>query len=591
MELSQKSIHNVIHPTAAFAKPIIESPEVSAVHKPETTWYESMLNPKNRIDSLDPPRNPLWRIDGCTAFGTQLYAVPLFLSPIRPYRFDVFIPEPATLPSQLREVLDLDVTFYTRDGARISSLGITRHLLRILQHWALSQKDPAQMYRDLPFGSRIVLQNLPTNVEQAQITIAPTHYLERQLLSVATLAQFWGDDVHLPPFIDIDEVEHLSQLHDSVCLVKIRGATLIFKALTSYTKYLYHELRQLLMIPPHPNVISSPRHLVTKKCRFGSKTAVLGFTLENHIHGSLRDIVPFLQLHGRVTLADKAKWSLQLASALTHLRETSGIFYPDLRLDNIVLSQSLDAVMVDFEQRGVWCEFAAPEVNAIEYARLLAVDGEIDVKVQKKYADLLTSLLPGWQTMEEGEEYSWPCKGYNIPWSCLTASEQEACEVYMLGRVLWCIFEGNSAPQRAAVWLSYRWEPLVDFPSYVRTPAPIRDLIDRCTRGRRAGLSQLIVRERDKLVLRALENTGQSWARQVQETARAWWASEIEASERWLRERAEGMKRGDWNENYYGRPNLRQVYDALEDFWGACGPLNTCESDYVAGEVASSDAV
>lgn len=571
MELSQQAIHDVIHPTAAFSgvdpHPTARDLEICQ----EVSWLESSLNPKNRIDSLEPPGKPLWRIDGCTAFGTQLYAVPLFVDSIRPYRVDVFIPEPATLSPELRNALDLDVTFYTRDGSRISQLGITRHVLRILQHWTSTLEDPSQIYKDLPFGSRIVFQNLPKNVAETRISIAPTHYLERQLLSVSSLHSLWGGDVEFPPTVDIEDVEYLSQLHDSVCLVNIEGKTWIFKALTSYTKYLYHELRQLLVIPTHPNVIARPVHLVTKKCSFGNKVAVVGFTVENHVHGSLRDLIPFLQIHGQVSLADKIKWSVQLASALLHLRETSRIFYPDLRLDNIVLSQSWDAVMIDFEQRGVWCEFAAPEVNAIEYMRLLAIDEEIDPEVQGRYADLLTELLPDWEEMGEGEDYIWPSRGYNVPWSCLTQTEQEACEVYMLGRVLWCIFEASSAPQRAAVWLSYRWEPLVEFPGYTTTPQPMRDLIDRCTRGRQPGLTKFIVRERDRLVLRELENTGTSTAQQVQETARDWWAKEIEASEAWLKERAEGMKRADWNENYYNRPSLREVYDALEAFRAASG--------------------
>ena len=566
MELSQQAIHDVIHPTAAYSGVDLGPAARILETSPEVGWLESSLNPKNRIDSLDPPGNPLWRIDGCTAFGTQIYAVPLFLNSVRPYRVDVFIPEPATLSPELRKVLDLDVTFYTRDGPRISQLGITRHVLRILQHWTSTLEEPLQLYKDLPFGSRIVFQNLPKNVAKTHISIAPTYYLERQLLSVSSLHKLWGDDVEFPPTVDIDDVQYLSQLHDSVCLVDIEGQTWIFKALTSYTKYLYHELRQLLVIPPHQNVIARPVHLVTKKCSFGNKVAVVGFTVENHVHGSLRDLIPFLQIHGNVSLTHKTIWSLQLASALLHLRETSRVFYPDLRLDNIVLSQSWDAVMIDFEQRGVWCEFAAPEVNAIEYMRLLAIDEEIDPEVQGRYADLLTEMLPGWKDMCEGEDYIWPSSGYNVPWSCLTQTEQEACEVYMLGRVLWCIFEANSAPQRAAVWLSYRWEPRVEFPGYTTTPQPMRDLIDRCTRGRQPGLSNFIVRERDQLVLRELENTGISTAQQVQETARDWWAQEIEASEVWLKERAEGMKRGDWNENYYSRPSLREVYDALEAF-------------------------
>ncbi|KAG5933052.1 hypothetical protein E4U53_001113 [Claviceps sorghi] len=568
MDLSQQSIHDVIHPTAAFSayQPKIHSQAAEAAGRTDGDWETSRLNPKNRINSLAPPKNALWRIDGCTAFGTQFYAVPRFVDKMPPIRVDVFIPEPATLSADLREALDLDVTFYTRDGAKISRLGITNHILRILQHWTSGQDDPMQMYQNLPFGSRIVFQTLPRDVTATSIYVAPTHHLERQLLSVASLEAFWGDGVALPRTVDIGDVVYLSQLHDSVCLVEIEGREWIFKGLTSYTKYLYHELRQLLLMPPHPNIVSRPVHLVTKKCSFGNKTAVVGFTLEFHVHGSLRDLIPFLQLHGQVSLADKTRWSAQLASALLHLHHVAHFFYPDLRLDNIVLSRSRDAVMVDFEQRGVWCEFAAPEVNAIEYVRLLAIDDDIDPCVQAGYADLLSRLLPGWQDMGQGEDYAWPSRGYNVPWSCLTRTEQEACEVYMLGRVLWCIFEASSAPQRAAVWLSYPWEPQVEFPGYTITPEPMRQLIDACTRGRRAGLSRLIVRRQKKLVMRALETTGTSTPEQVQRTASDWWASEIDASVKWLRERDAGIRAGTWNENYYNRPTLQQVHDALEEF-------------------------
>ncbi|GAO18777.1 uncharacterized protein UV8b_02159 [Ustilaginoidea virens] len=568
MDLSQRSIHDVIHPTAAFSTyhSATEAGQVVEVDSRQTSWAQSRLNPKNRIDSLTHPEKPSWRVDGCTAFGTQFYAVPLFLERFPPIRVDVFIPEPATLPPDVRDALDLDVTFYTRDAARISRLGITSHILRILHHWTNVQKDFMQTYQDLPFGSRIVFHNLPKDIKKTSISIARTHHLERQLLSVSAMEKYWGEDIELPPTVDISDVVYLYQLHDSVCLVNIRGRTWIFKALTSYTKYLYHELRQLLLIPPHPGIVSRPVHLVTKKCSFGNKTAVIGFTLEFHIHGSLRDLIPFMQLHGQVSLADKTRWSLQLASALLHLHDVAHFFYPDLRLDNIVLSESRDVIMVDFEQRGVWCEFAAPEVNAIEYIRLLAIDDEIDSNIRDKYADMLSEMLPGWEEMGQGEDYTWPSKGYNVPWLCLTRTEAEACEVYMLGRVLWCIFEARSAPQRSAVWLSYPWEPLVEFPGYTTTPEPIRLLIDACTRGRKVGLSNYIVRKQKKLVMRELEHDGTSTAEQVQQVASDWWAREIELSVDWLKKRQQGMKEGSWNENYYNRPGLREVYHALQMF-------------------------
>ncbi|KAK5990691.1 hypothetical protein PT974_08960 [Cladobotryum mycophilum] len=61
MDLSQQSIHDVIHPTAAFC----DDGPWQAENAPnddagkEVPWEESVLNPKNRIDSLEPHITPL----------------------------------------------------------------------------------------------------------------------------------------------------------------------------------------------------------------------------------------------------------------------------------------------------------------------------------------------------------------------------------------------------------------------------------------------------------------------------------------------------------------------------------------------------
>ncbi|KAH7329049.1 hypothetical protein B0I35DRAFT_473691 [Stachybotrys elegans] len=561
MELSDRAIDRVIHPTAAFPS-VVTTPSVQ--EEPDS-WLNSPLNPKNRIDSLDVLEKPLWRIDGCTAFGTQFYAVPVYMAPLAPLRVDLFIPSHSDVPKHLRGVLDLDVAFHTRSAKRIAHLGITRHLLRLLQSWTIQGSFSAQQYARLSWGTRIVLDKLSTRVEDCGLRVSRQHQVEMQLLSLESLRHKWPD-VTFPPTLNIHELEYVSQIHDSVSLVRYGGQSWIFKAITSHTRFMYHELRNLLTVPPHQNIISRPVHLVTKPCGFGGKTGVLGFMLEYHSRGSVRDLIPFYRLHNLTTLADEVKWSYQLASALLHLRETSDIFYPDLRLDNIVLTDSGDVVMVDFEQRGVWCEFAAPEVNAIDYMRLVATSKDISEENKARYANILGGLLPNWEDKEKNVTYSMTANGYNTPWSCLTAKEQEACEVYMLGRVLWCIFEAQSAPQKAAVWVSYLWEPAHEFPLYTRTPKPMRDLINNCTKGRKVGLSHLIVREKDKLVLSGLDTTIESTPQQVQDEAQAWWLNELDLSERWIERRSEGLQNGTWNQNYYNRPTLAEVRNTIRAF-------------------------
>lgn len=564
MELSPDTINSVIHPTAAF---IPHDPAQTAVGSitdtPSLPWELSQLNPKNRVDSLAPWSEPLWRTDGCTGFGSQFYAVPLFMKPLTPLRIDVFIPELSTQPRHIRDILELDRAFHTKDRTRVAELPISRHIERRLHLWTKTLERPADYLGSLPFGSRIVFKNMALDIHQIDIEIGPAHALETFLFSEAQFKETWGPDVRLPPAIDISQVQFLEQIHDSTCQVRVDGVDYVMKALTSFSKYLYHELKLLLTMKPHPSIMSAPVHIVTKKVKFGSKRAVLGFTLEFHEHGTMRDIVPLLGSSGSLTSTEQFKWAIQIASGLVHLRETSGNFYPDLRLDNIVLSSNRDAVMVDFEQRGVWCEFAAPEVNTIEYIRMIATEDKVPPPIREEFANLMETLCPGYEDLLSREKYTNPPGGYNVSWLSLSPREQEAAEVYMLGRVIWCLFEGVSAPQRATIWVSYRWESSLQFPEYRKTPEAIRRLVDSCTKGRRPSLDTTVVRQGSRLVLSG-QDPSQATREAVLDAARAWWTTEVGWAKEYLEERQRQKAAGQWNDNPFDRPRLRDVLDQLQ---------------------------
>ncbi|KAI3329437.1 hypothetical protein HD806DRAFT_286640 [Xylariaceae sp. AK1471] len=562
MDLSQRTIEAVVHPTAAFLR-ASDNLWLYSEDASQPSWEDSLLNPKNRIDSLDIPDNPLWRIDGCTGLGTQYYAVPVCLVNVPPMRMDVFIPE--NQPLRIREQLDLHKAFHTKDASRLSKLAITRHIIRILQNWTLSTFEDIEaferFYRTKPFGSRLVFENLSLDPRQVHVKVGPNHNLELQLLSLSNLTALWGTEFPSLQMVDFFDVHVVSVLHDSVCLVRIHGRLFIFKALVSEVKYLYHELKTLCTVEPHANIIARPIHLVRKACSFGGKYAIVGFTTFYHRQGSLRDFLPQLRIHGRLRQEDQFKWSIQVTQALEHLRTRSSTYYPDLRLDNLVLSENLDIVMVDFEQRGVWCEFAAPEVNAIEYIRLIAIDDLMPNEVSLKYQGVMRDLVPDYDRLQQ-DRYTNPEDGYNASWIALNPEEQEMAEVYMLGRLLWCIFEGVSGPQKAAVWQSYRWESNLEFPEYDRTPPALRELIDRCTRGRRRNLGSIIVRQQSHLLLRHRRRDDQN-ADLVQAAAMAYWIDELKWAEEFLCERDRLRQKGVWNNNYYHRPRLEEVLEAL----------------------------
>lgn len=393
------------------------------------------------------------------------------------------------------------------------------------------------------------------------------------------MKELWGSNIVIPPEVPLSSLQIVEQVHDSVCVVQLENRDWIFKALTSYPKYLYLELRHLLTIKPHQNIVSRPGWIVTKRVAFGGKNAVVGFLLEYHRHGTIRDILPFRRTHDSLRLEDQLRWSHQVTSALLHLHEECHFFYPDLRLDNIVLSEAGDAVMVDFEQRGVWCEFSAPEVNFIEYMLLITLSEELSDSVRRRFKKRMDGLLRGVGDIADftsTQEHVKPLPSYNVPWLCLSRDEQEAAEVYMLGRVLWTIFEGVSAPHRSDVWQSYKWEPDLEFPAFRRTPHRLRDLIDRCTRGRRPTLSEKVARVGSKLALvpgpgclggeGELGSANDSEELAIHLAAKKWWTDEVGHAEAFLDKREELLARRKWTGNPFNRPSLRTVLDELDEF-------------------------
>lgn len=565
MDLSAKTTRVAILPTAAFSDPVSNNVDYP-YETDEPTWEQSILNPKNRIDSLEPLPNPLWRIDAVANNGTDFFIVPLFMESFPYLRIGLHIPEYTVFSQQLQKDLNMKAIFHMRDKKRINQLPLVQHLLRILQHWTLSNPNIEKMYRVLPWGSSLVVSDISRDIKQTRITINPSNHTEQQLMTLEDLQFCWGHELKLPECIDICELRYEKQLHDSVCVVNIANKPYAFKAVTTHTKYLYNELRQLLLIPEHSNIISRPRHLIVKPSVFG-ELVVVGFTLDYHPLSCARDHLGFRRQHGMSTLKNEVKWCLQITSAMIHLRETRGTYYPDLRLDNILLTEDQDFVMVDFEQRGVWFEYAPPEVNAIDIICTLQGDTSLDETIRSKYRAILESVVPSLDVLLGADEhYYYTNEGFNIPWLALTRKEREACEVFMLGRLMWCIFEAACAPHQGSYWVSYEHELNINFPTYRATPPAIRDLIDRCTRGHRQCLSDMVLRQDGNLILRKYQGTHKSAPQLVQAAAHEFWKKEIQIAESWIAERSRKMQTGTWDENFYGRPSLCEVHRELNLF-------------------------
>jgi hypothetical protein len=570
MELNSENVARLLYPVAAFEGSSTTSVGAShndgaiAQFKP-AIWEASMLNPKNRIDSLEEPSNAKWRIDGSAGMGTQFYTIPIFLRRPIPMRIDAFIPERKDIPISLHQALEIGSAFYVR-GPRVCQLGITRYIVRVLDRWSGQLPDFEAFYNSLPFGSRIVLQNIEADIRSVKIQILQTHFLERQLLSVGSLQNMWNlPSDSWPRITDITNVTLLQQLHDSVSLVIHDGQVRIMKSLTSSPKYLYHELKVLLTMSPHSNIISKPSHLIVKQCNFGSKIAVVGFILDYHTSGTLRDILPFRRIQSTqpLRLQDQLKWAVQLTEALIHIRD-EGVMYCDLRLDNIVLDSETDGVvMIDFEGRGVGTFMSAPEITYLEYIYSLA--SESDEKLETieldRFKRLHESAISGRSVPTSTEMYRNPRHGYCVSWLCLSEKEREAAQVYMLGKVLWGIFEGVGSPEKGLM-VEHLREDALEYPEWRNTPEIIRELINACCFSGRHYEKFPLARKGQLLGLR--DGDGTETTDQVRAAAVRWWKAELREAEEFIKQRTTDASRVE--HTFSARPSLEDLLFVLKSF-------------------------
>lgn len=131
------------------------------------------MNPRNRLNALPPVMKPQWRIDGCTAMGRQFFALPTFMLPDLPVkRIDIIIPCQSRQPHALRCTLRSSC-LYGMSSRAINELEISQYILHVLDRWSSRQPYFEQIYRALPFGSKIILESIASNIDDARVRFLP----------------------------------------------------------------------------------------------------------------------------------------------------------------------------------------------------------------------------------------------------------------------------------------------------------------------------------------------------------------------------------------------------------------------------------
>ncbi|EAQ84188.1 hypothetical protein CHGG_10592 [Chaetomium globosum CBS 148.51] len=379
----------------------------------------------------------------------------------------------------------------------------------------------------IPFGWAVVVDFLEVvagegdgvgRVEE-EVALVPGYGVEQGMVDWQGLRAMWEGEVDWEG-VEVVEWERLRfkrQVHEVISVVEVAGLAegkeVVFKSVLQQQeqRYMYNELKMLLSLGSHPNLIARPLGVVTKKGRFGNRRGVCGFLLEWFPLGSLKERLLRDDYEEITSMEQKLKWAAEVTEAFIHINGHSNAgFYPDLKPDNIVLRQDaktgmLAAVLIDLEQRGGWFAWSPPEVAYVEYLEILADESglaEGDLKdvileeLREYYGD------PEWSPDTAGPRYHNTEGGFSAPWLALLEARKaegwgmhllERAQVFMLGKLLWCIFEGQPFV-RCGIdhevlrdgdpgYESRRSGKARAFPEFKKTPRAIRELIQTCTAG------------------------------------------------------------------------------------------------------------
>ncbi|KXX76434.1 U-box domain-containing protein 33 [Madurella mycetomatis] len=485
-----------------------ESPRQEEQSHREHEWQSSPLNPLHRIDSLAPLPRPAFRLDAVDATGCRFFAVPRFALDKPPLRVDVYLPAAELWPPRLRDAVRPEQALLLRAGTEVAETPVGRWLVRVLERWVAQQGGLGTvegLWWGLPYGSSIavVVGGGEHGGEDVDVHLVAEYGVEQDMLRVEQLRRMWEGEVDAAMWNDIefgvvdwDEVRFRRQVHEAISVVTVRGRELVFKSLLRQQRDMYHELKMLLALKQHPNVISRP--------------GVCGFLLEWLPLGSLRERLLRDDYDETTLMEQKFRWARQIIEALIHLNNHPAGFYPDLKPDNILLREGdgtelLDAVLIDLEQRGGWFAWSPPEVAYVEYLEILSGSSALPSDLQE---EILTQLRqyygdPEWEPGADSQSrYRNAEGGFSAPWLALLGERRdggerrdllERAQVFMLGKLLWCIFEGQPFI-RCGIDHEMLRDPHPDyeskrtgkaraFPEFKKTPDELRRLIRACTVG------------------------------------------------------------------------------------------------------------
>ncbi|KEF54292.1 uncharacterized protein A1O9_09458 [Exophiala aquamarina CBS 119918] len=123
--------------------------------------------------------------------------------------------------------------------------------------------------------------------------------------------------------------------------------------------YDYQEIRNLVILPPHPNIIPPPCALVTVS---DIDERVCGFLAPHYRNGNLDIYARRLRSKGTITVEKLYKWLGQLVDAVRFLAEKE-TWHGDIKPDNIVIDDDENAVLIDLARAFTTSATTSPEAR------------------------------------------------------------------------------------------------------------------------------------------------------------------------------------------------------------------------------------
>ncbi len=542
-----------------------------------------------------------WQIQGAS-FGVRYIAAPRLTGSLRPLRIRVVIPDQVDWPAELWNPLDARDSVHIR-GPHVQGLGISQHLCKALGSWCSRFDDFRQTYNNMPFASLIRVENITANISEMRMSFVPRPDYSALTSSSRQLQVLWNmRDDEMPPVVELKHLRLEREIADDVALVRIpshdEGRTMFaFKSSSTRFSAVYHELKTLLALKPHRNIIPRPLCLVVERDESTGAERVLGFLLKYFPLGSLYDILPRRREAGTLKLETQLHWGIDVTSSLIHVLSEPAEFYSDLRTDNVLLavdeaSQTEIAVLIDFEQGRNLYNWAPPEIYRTEWIAEMghkdfARAKGIPQEVRNKYHGILTQILSVRKyplpLAAQPDIYDNAPQGWYFPWLMSTRLEKEAGMVYLLGKLLYCIFEGR-ANTDIVLGQSYVGEQEQQFPEFRLTPPPLQNLIKCCTCGAREWLNDPIrIYRRGGKVFpfgqAGLHGQGEATLQETQEAIVAFWREEMKKAEdfvlaRYRHDKGEATEDDMKLLHYLHRPTLAEVHRQLVSYSETLIPLN-----------------